>query len=97
MRAILFLLILAVAALLIAVATGFLDIRPTRSAQAPNVDVGENGVTAQGGQTPTFDIETGSVAVGTRSANVAVPTVQVNPPAESAEPPTENAVASNAN
>lgn len=93
MRAILFILILAVAALLIAVATGFLDIRPTRSAEAPRVDVGEGGVSAQGGQAPTFDIETGSVSVGTTRANVVVPNVQVNPPGNDSG----NAVSNEAN
>ena len=90
MRAILFILILAVAALLIAVGTGFLDIRPTRSAEAPRVDLGEEGVSAEGGQTPTFDIETGSVAVGTTTRNVAVPTVRVNPPGNEADNPVTN-------
>lgn len=93
MRAILFILILAVAVLLIAVATGFLDIRPTRSAEAPRVDVGERGVSAEGGQTPAFDIETGSVAVGTTTTNVTVPTVQVNAPANEAD----NSVTNDAN
>lgn len=90
MRAILFILILAVVALLIAIATGFLDISQTRGAEAPDISVNRGGVAARGGQTPTFDIETGSVSVGTRRANVAVPTVKVNPPAEGA-----NAAASN--
>ena len=85
MRAILFILILAVVAVLIAVATGFLDIRSTRSAEVPRVDVGEGGVRAQGGQAPTFDIETGSVAVGTTTRNVTVPAVQVNPPGNEAD------------
>ena len=80
MRAILFILILAVVALLIAVATGFLDVTQTRQARPPEVSVDRSGVDAKGGQAPTFDIETGSVAVGTRSTNVAVPTVKVVPP-----------------
>ncbi len=84
MRAILFILILAVVAVLIAVGTGLVDINQTRPAQAPNVDAGRGGVTAAGGQTPAFDIETGSVAVGTTRANVVVPTVQVRPPGEQA-------------
>lgn len=79
MRAILFILILVVVALLIAVATGFIDITQTRSAAVPNVDASRSGVTASGGQAPAFDIETGSVAVGTRQTNVVVPTLRVNP------------------
>lgn len=80
MRAILFILILAVVALLIAVATGFLDISQTRGAKAPDVSVNRGGVAARGGQAPSFDVETGSVAVGTTRANVVVPSVKVVPP-----------------
>ncbi len=80
MRPILFIMILIVVALLVAVATGFLDISQTRSAEPPQISTTGNGVTARGGQTPAFDIETGSVAVGTRPANVRVPTIEVNPP-----------------
>lgn len=80
MRAILFILILAVVALLIAIGTGLVDISQTRPAAVPNVDATRGGVTASGGQAPAFDIETGSVAVGTRQANVVVPTLEVRPP-----------------
>jgi ABC-type Na+ efflux pump permease subunit len=80
MRAILFILILAVVALLVAVATGFLDISQTRQAEVPSVSVDESGVATSGGRTPAFDVETGSVSVGTQPANVKVPTVRVNPP-----------------
>ena len=90
-RAILFILILAVVAVLIAIATGFLDISQTRPAKAPDLAVNGMGVTARGGQTPTFDVETGSVAVGTQPANVAVPTVKVVPPAETSNEVAENA------
>ena len=92
MRAILFILILAVVVLLIAIGTGFLDISQTRQAQSPDVSVDRSGVAASGGQTPTFDVETGSVAVGTRRADVVVPTVKVVPPDQQA-----NAVANNSN
>jgi hypothetical protein len=81
MRAILLVLILAVVAILIAIATGFLDISQTREAKAPQISATGNGVTARGGQTPSFDVETGSVSVGTKQKNVAVPSLQVNPPA----------------
>ena len=91
MRAVLFILIIAVAALLVAVATGFLDISQTREARPPDVSVDGNGVAASGGQAPTFDVETGSVAVGTRKADVVVPTVEVVPPDQQA-----NSVANNA-
>jgi uncharacterized protein YggE len=80
MRAILFILILAVVAAILAFVTGFLDISQSREAKAPDLSVSGSGVSARGGQTPSFDIETGSVAVGTKPANVQVPTVRVNPP-----------------
>jgi hypothetical protein len=94
MRAVLLILMLAVVALIILVATGLLDISQTRPAEAPEVSVNANGITATGGQTPAFDVETGTVSVGTNQANVAVPvpTVRVNPPvANRAEPVTNGA------
>ncbi len=77
MRAVLLILILAVVAVIAAVATGFLDISQTRSAQAPDVDASGNGVTASGGQAPAFDVETGSVTVGAKQQNVTVPVPRV--------------------
>lgn len=82
MRAVILILILVVVALIIAVATGFLHISQTRTAAAPDVSVNGVGVSASGGRTPAFDIETGSVSVGTKQRQVKVPTLQVNSPAE---------------
>jgi hypothetical protein len=81
MRAILLILILAVVALIVLFATGLLDVDQTRSAEAPEVSVTGEGITATGGQTPEFDVETGTVSVGANQANVTVPvpTVRVNP------------------
>ena len=79
MRALLFILILAVVALLIAFATGYLNITQTRPASVPDVDAGRGGVSASGGQAPAFDVETGSVSVGTTQTNVTLPTVKVEP------------------
>ena len=69
MRAIILILILAVLAIIAAVATGFLDINQIRGARAPEVSATSNGVTAKGGQAPAFDVETGSVKVGTRQTH----------------------------
>jgi hypothetical protein len=80
MRAIILILILAIVALIIAVATGFLDISQTRGAKAPQLSTTGNGVTARGGQAPAFDVETGSVSLGTKPKQVQVPAVTVNPP-----------------
>jgi hypothetical protein len=81
MRAILLILILAVVALIVLVATGLVDVSQTRPAEAPELSVNGAGITAKGGQTPAFDVETGTVSVGTNQANVAVPvpTVRVDP------------------
>jgi hypothetical protein len=96
MRAILFILILVVVALVAALATNLIDISQTRPARAPDVDATGKGISASGGQTPAFDVETGSVSVGARQQNVVlpVPTVGINPPAatgpEDQQPPAEN-------
>jgi hypothetical protein len=90
MRAVLLILILAVVALIAAFGTGFLDINQTRGAKAPDVDAGQNGLAASGGQTPAFDVETGSVQVGTKQATVPLPTVEVTPAGNSAQPANTN-------
>ena len=81
MRAILLVLILAVVALIVLFATGLLDVNQTRPAEAPVVSVNDKGVSATGGQTPAFDVETGTVSVGANQTNVTVPvpSVRVNP------------------
>jgi hypothetical protein len=84
MRAILLVLIVVVLALIAGIATGFLNINQIRGAQAPEVSATANGISAKGGQTPKFDVETGSVEVGTRNATVKVPAVEVKPPANKA-------------
>ncbi|MES2119648.1 MAG: hypothetical protein V4513_03620 [Pseudomonadota bacterium] len=77
MRAIIFILIIAIVAVIGAVATGFLDINQVRGAKAPQVSASQNGVVAKGGQAPAFDVETGSVRVGSKETTVRVPAVQV--------------------
>jgi hypothetical protein len=92
MRAIILILIVAVLAIIAAVATGFVDINQIRGAEAPEVTATRNGVTAKGGQPPAFDVETGSVKVGTQQTTVKVPTLQVEPPQNQAAPTTNNAM-----
>lgn len=77
MRAILLILILGVVALIAAFASGYLSVPQTREARAPTVKVEGGAIRAQGGQAPAFDVQTGSVEVGTREANVSVPKVEV--------------------
>lgn len=79
MRAILLILILAVVALIAAFATGLVDISQTREARAPRLEASDGAIRAQGGEPPAFEVQTGSVEVGTREANVAVPKVEVKP------------------
>lgn len=81
MRPAILILIIAALGLLIGIGTGFIDINQIRGAQAPEITATHNGVVAKGGQTPAFDVETGSVKVGTKSATVKVPAVEVVPPA----------------
>ena len=77
MRAVLLILILAVVALIAAIQTGLVNVTQTRSATAPTVEAGDGAIRTKAGQAPKFEVETGSVGVGTREANVAVPQVQV--------------------
>jgi len=84
MRAVILILILAVIALIVAVASGLIDIRQTRSAQAPELQANGTGVTATGGQAPAFDVETGKIAVGSQDKNVTVkvPAIKVERPTD---------------
>ena len=77
MRAIMLILIVAVVALIGAFATGYININQTRDAKAPSVEAADGAIRATGGQSPAFEVQTGSVGVGTREANVAVPRVEV--------------------
>jgi hypothetical protein len=90
MRAVILVLILVILVIIAGVATGFLNINQIRGAQAPEVTATRNGVTAKGGQAPAFDVETGSVKVGTKETNVKVPTVVVEKPGENRATATAN-------
>ena len=103
MRAIFLILILVVLLVIAALATGMVDIRQTSPATAPTVTAQDGKINATPGTAPTFDIETGTVGVGTNQtavkvpsvevkrdgATVAVPTVEVRRPAD--PPATSNA------
>ena len=84
MRAIILILVLAILAIIAAVATGFLDINQVRGGKAPQISATHNGITAKGGQAPAFDVETGSVKVGTKESTVKVPAVEVVRPGNEA-------------
>jgi hypothetical protein len=78
MRAVLLVLILAVVALIAAIQMGLINISQTRPATAPTVEADNGAIRARAGQAPAFEVETGSVGIGTREANVAVPEVTVS-------------------
>jgi hypothetical protein len=80
MRAIAAILIIAILVFLAGLATGFIDINQIRGAQAPQIGATHNGVVAKGGQAPAFDVETGSVKVGSKQTTVSVPALQVEKP-----------------
>jgi hypothetical protein len=92
MRAVILILIIAIVAVIGAVATGYLDINQIRGAKAPQVSATRNGIVAKGGQPPSFDVETGSVKVGSKEARVKVPTLEVQPAQNQAAPATNNAM-----
>ena len=77
MRAILLILILAVVGLIALIASGLVDISQTRGARAPQLEAANGAIRAEGGQSPAFEVQTGSVQVGTRDANVAMPKIEV--------------------
>lgn len=86
MRALLLILILGIVALIVAIASGLINLNLTRGAQAPQISATGNGVSAKGGQAPAFQIETGSVKVGSKDATVKVPTIGVEPAGEPKQP-----------
>ena len=81
MRAVIFVLILVILVVIAGIATGFLNINQIRGAQTPQISATGNGVTAKGGQAPAFDVQTGSVKVGTQEKTVKMPTIEVQKPA----------------
>ena len=90
MRAVLLILIIAIVVVIAGVATGFLDINQIRGAKAPQIAATGNGVVAKGGQTPAFDVQTGSVKVGTAEKTVRMPSLEVEKPGENQAAATTN-------
>jgi hypothetical protein len=80
MRTIFLILIIAVLLLIAAVATGLVNLRQTRPAVAPTVERNGGALTTRPGQAPAFDVETGSIGVGSSKTTVAVPSIQVRRP-----------------
>ncbi len=72
-RTILVVLAIAALALIVLLATGILDINQTKEARLPDVNV-----SAEGGQTPAFDVDAKEVVVGTKETNVTVPDIDID-------------------
>jgi len=77
MRTVMLILIIAVVALIGAFATGYIDISQTREAKAPSVEAVDGAIRATGGQSPAFEVQTGSVEVGSKDASLSVPKVEI--------------------
>jgi hypothetical protein len=77
MRAIFLILIIAVLALILAVMTGMINLRQTQPAVAPGIETADGKITTRSGQAPAFDVETGSIGVGSGNASVALPKVEI--------------------
>ena len=92
MRAAILILIVVIVGVIAAIGTGFLNINQIRGVRAPQVSATANGVTAQGGQAPAFEVETGSVRIGTAETNVKIPAVEVSPARDEAQQQSNNAM-----
>jgi len=90
MRAVIFILVIVILLVIAGIATGFLDINQIRVAKAPQVAATGNGITTRGGQAPAFDVQTGSVKVGTQEKTVKVPTLVVEKPGQNQAAATTN-------
>ena len=77
MRTIFFILILAVVAGIVGVSTGLINVSQTREARAPGVTAEGGKIEARAGQTPAFDVQTGTIGVGSRTVDAPVPTLKV--------------------
>lgn len=73
--------IIIVLAVIAAFAFGLVDVKQTREAEAPKVDV-------SGGQAPAFDVDTAKVEVGSKATSVDVPKVEVGTTKETVKVPT---------
>jgi len=91
MRTIILILVIIILVAIAAVATGFVDINQIRGAEAPAVSTTQNGVVSKGGQAPAFDVQTGSVTVGSKQTTVNVPSLEVQKPADQANTAANNA------
>lgn len=92
MRAIISILILVIIIGIALVATGYVRISNMRG-QPPALTATRNSVTVGGGKAAGFDVQAGSVEVGTENKTVTVPTsVRIEKPMGNEAPATNNAM-----
>ena len=91
MRALVLVLIVLVIAGLVAVTSGYVNITNLRG-EPPKLTATRSSVTIKGGQPPAFDVEAGSVKVGSKDTKVSIPTLEIHKPAKPAQqqPATNN-------
>ena len=77
MRALLVLVGIAALVILAGMATGFINIDQTRTAQLPRLE---------GGQAPEFKADVAKIGVGTETKTIEVPKVEVQKPGAAATP-----------
>lgn len=90
MRAVLLIVIVAILVIIGAVASGFVDVRQIHAGSVPAITATRSAITAKGGQAPAFDVETGSVKVGTKETNVEMPTLEIQKPGQAPAKATSN-------
>ena len=77
MRAVLLIMIVAIVAIAFAFGTGFVKIRQRGEGAKATLSADGNGVAVKAGHRPGFDVETGSVKVGSNKATIPVPNVSI--------------------
>ncbi|HEX8839201.1 MAG TPA: hypothetical protein VF750_01875 [Sphingomicrobium sp.] len=92
MRAIISILVLVIIIGIALVATGYVRISNFRG-QPPVLTATRNSVTVGGGEATGFEVQAGSVKVGTENKTVSVPTsVRIEKPSRNEAPATKNAM-----
>lgn len=89
MRALVLIFILLVIAGIAALATGYVNITNFRG-EPPKVTATRSSVTVKGGRPAAFDVEAGSVKVGTKETTVSVPTLEIRKPSKNQQAPATN-------
>ena len=89
MRNILIVAMILVLIAILVVASPMLDVRQDEAGTLPSVEASEDGITAQPGEAPSFEVETGSVKMGDDSIEIET-AKSANAPEEDADGETGN-------